>query len=273
MTNPAVTSNSECDRQIIEGYLQRLLPAARGEGTALEAMRYAVMSPGQRIRPLIALRVARLLGAESSLSLRAAAAVELVHCASLIIDDLPCMDDEVIRRGRPTVHRVYGEATAILAAFALVALAARSVMEAGPCERALEFQIQLLKVLDVGALIAGQSLDLALKGDLHDAAMRSRLTELKTVPLFVLAVRAGMVSAQVEPFEEALLLRFGRDFGLAFQAADDLADGEEIETDSLNTQLMRARASLSPFASGAHELEEIIDYLNAKVSPENSSHR
>ncbi|MFN9429540.1 MAG: polyprenyl synthetase family protein, partial [Acidobacteriota bacterium] len=137
------------DKERVDQFLGELL---RTESALLanpvsKAMEYATMGTAQRYRPILALRVARMLGAETDAVLRAAAAVELFHSASLIIDDLPCMDDEAMRRGRPAVHRQYGEATAILAAFSMVALSARIVMETAKggseCMRLRRFQLAL----------------------------------------------------------------------------------------------------------------------------------
>jgi geranylgeranyl pyrophosphate synthase len=236
-------------------------------GRVQEAMRYAVLGGGQRLRPLLALRIGRLTGGEGELCLRAAAAVELVHCASLIVDDLPCMDDESLRRGRPTVHAVYGEPTALLAAFGLVALAARSVVEVRcqPTEMSalIEFQIQLLKVLDTGSLIEGQDLDLRLKGAEREA-LRSRVAELKTVPLFELAAKAGLLFVDSDSTMARGMRRFAREFGLTYQVADDYLDGEIRDFSEVESQLIRARGCLEPFQPAAAELAELLEYLNER---------
>ena len=154
------------DRSIVNRYLERVFACdpASSHGVVQEAMRYAVLGSAQRIRPILTMRVARLLGVPCDLTIRAAAAVELLHCASLVVDDLPCMDDSAERRRKPAVHARYGESTALLAAFGLVALSARSVVDcsAGRDDlgRLLKFQIQLLRSLDCSGLLAGQALDL-----------------------------------------------------------------------------------------------------------------
>jgi len=188
-----------------------------------------------------------MLRAESSHVLRAAAAVELMHAASLVVDDLPCMDDERWRRGRASTHIEFGESTALLAAFGLVALAARCVVEV-PCRprearRLQAFQARLLRTLDAGELLEGQELDLA---------------DLKTGPLFELAVEAGVVSAEVSPGQRAQLRAFGRAYGRAFQAMDDLADGDSRDSERAAQEAETARRCLSMF-TGRQEVEELLE--------------
>jgi geranylgeranyl pyrophosphate synthase len=239
-----------------------------GAARVQEAMRYAVLGRAQRIRPVLALRIARLAGADGELTLRAAAAVELLHCASLVVDDLPCMDDETVRRDQPSAHVVFGEPTTLLASFGLVALAARSVVEVrcSPTELStlIEFQIQLLKMLDPDSLIAGQDLDLRLTGEERDA-QRTRVSELKTVPLFELAARAGLLLVDGEAMMARGLRRFAREYGLAFQMTDDYLDGEIKEAVAVEAQLSRARACLTPFEPAAGELEQLVEFLHERI--------
>lgn len=225
-------------------------------------MRYAVFGGGQRVRPLLSLRIARVLDSETPAVLRAASCAELVHCASLIVDDLPCMDDSPTRRGLPATHVQFGESTAILAAFSLVALAARSTA-ALP-----RFQRNLLGVLDPGSLIRGQALDLE-----SPAPARSALiTELKTVPLFELAVEAGGVSSSQYDRREQELRRFARAFGLAFQMVDDYLDRDTEDPEPALDQLARARNAADELGPRGHHLLELVNYLDVKLS-EDRSHR
>jgi geranylgeranyl pyrophosphate synthase len=259
------------DRSEINRYLETLL-CVHGQtaGRAVfDAMRYAVLGSAQRIRPVLSLRIARLLGAPHELTMAAAGAVELLHCASLIVDDLPCMDDSPFRRDRASVHIEFGESTAILAAFALVALAARSVLEA-PCasedrERVIDFQLSLLRTLDCCGLIAGQAMDLE-SAALHGPRADASISDLKTVPLFTLAVQAGSLVAIHNADSRALLSGFGREFGLAFQMSDDLLDGEEEDAQPFRDKLSMLRALIAHFGPGARDIEDLIDYLNDRVS-------
>ncbi len=249
------------DRDMIERELDALLPESGPGDIITQAIRFAVFGGAQRIRPILSLRTARLLGAETPAVLRAAVATELIHCASLIIDDLPCMDNAHTRRGRPTLHVQAGESTAILVAFAIVALAARSLMDPivanGSAARLSKFQWLLLGVLDAGALIKGQALD---------------LTELKTIPLFELAVEAGGVSSPEYDRRESGLRRFARQYGLAFQMADDYLDGDLEDRHAALLEVDRAREFAESLGGGPNELSELADYLYAKVT-EHSSHR
>lgn len=223
-------------------------------------MRYAVLGEGQRLRPILALRIARTLGSDGPHTLRAAAAIEMLHCASLIVDDLPCMDDDPLRRNRAAVHIQFGEAKAVLAAFALVALAAKSVADQH------RFQIKLLSTLDCDSLIGGQALDLELSGGPRNS-QRSYVTGLKTVPLFQLAADAATLS----PSHAAM--SFATEFGVSYQLVDDYLDGEIDDLRQVTDQFEHARECLEPFGERASHLEDLLDYLNAKLWEDGSSHR
>jgi len=232
-----------------------------------EAMRYAVLGQGQRFRPLLALRIARLCGHENPHTLRAAAAVELLHCASLIVDDLPCMDNSPERRNRPSAHVAFGEATAMLAAFGLVALAARSVVEQ-PCLPAqlphlVRFQTHLLRTLDVCGLCEGQDLDLRAS-PCERAQLRDCMNELKTVPLFELSARAGLLFTDPQSRLARKMIAFAREFGRAFQLADDYLDGEIPDFDAVEVRLRRAELTIAPLAPANTGLLELVEVLRAR---------
>ena len=253
------------DRQSVEQELRSILsPAARSPVSA--CMDYAVMGRGQRLRPLLAIRVGRLMRSEAALTRRAAAAIELVHCASLIVDDLPCMDNDATRRNRPSAHIAYGESTALLAAFGLVALAARTVMEQEVPERfwggQRRFQIALLRTLDCASLIGGQVMDLQLSGERREQC-RDILNDLKTVPLFLLAIEAGAAYAPAPP--PPALKQFGRHYGAALQMTDDYLDGEALDIGPLEGQLAAACDCLAPVGAAAGPLEELVEYLHARA--------
>lgn len=262
------------DKLRVESLLSRLLDAsAIGSVCPVPAaMEYSVLGEAQRIRPILALRVARLLRAETESALRAAAAVEILHSASLVIDDLPCMDNELVRRGRACTHVEFGESTAVLAAFSLVALAARIVLEAPASDsefaRLRRFQLSLLRTLDCASLVGGQSMDLSLTGARREE-LRSTVNDLKTGPLFQLAMEAGAVSAPGGLPES--LARFGKCFGLAFQLTDDYLDGEIHDTEILYHQYDRCREILKPYADNAAPVNELVQYLEERVRA--ASHR
>jgi farnesyl diphosphate synthase len=264
------------DRERIENKLAAILDCGglEPENPVRGAMRYAVLGSGKRVRPLLALRVGRMLNADSRLTLRAAAAVELVHCASLVVDDLPCMDNDAYRRNRPAAHVVFGESTAILAGFGLVALAARAVLEQTLDEweraRMSEFQLELLRTLDVCELLGGQALDLRLSGYAREAE-RERMNELKTSPLFRLAAHAGFAGACVTRETEATLLRFGHEFGRAFQMLDDLLDGETGFREGFEVSLNSARDCLSGWNGTARGLDDLLNYLHASAEKDSDN--
>jgi len=257
------------DRLRVNCCLELLLSQGRSmHGNPVpRAMDYAVLGQAQRIRPILAMRIARLLGVESEHVMRSACAVELIHSASLIIDDLPCMDDEAIRRGKPSLHVQFGEPTAILAAFSMVAMAARIVIELptqeADCLRLRHFQLSLLRTLDCASLVGGQSMDLTLVGPERDR-LRTAVNDMKTVPLFQLAVEGGCVS--YPGAMPAGLETFGRSFGVAFQLTDDFIDGELHDRKMLDDTYEQCRASLQPFGQHAETLFELVDYLSSRAS-------
>lgn len=271
-------SDLATDRRLVDDYLDRMLrnPAVMAAGPVQEAVRYAVLGAGQRLRPLLALRTARMLGAECAGTLRAAAAVELIHSASLVVDDLPSMDNSPMRRDRPSTHVAFGEPVAVLAAFAMVALAARSLLEGELDDRELRamvtFQRRLLGTLDCSSLIAGQALDVQLTGEVREGRLRE-ISDLKTVPLFELAMRAGAVFADLRAGREEELLRFGREFGRAYQLVDDWMDGEVSDIAEVAEQLAAAAAGLKPFGVAARGLHEMVVYLHGKAFQTDHCHR
>ncbi|MBL8236657.1 MAG: polyprenyl synthetase family protein [Bryobacterales bacterium] len=264
MVTTAVVLDLEFEKLMVEDALREVLPGGPCGGGARvsEAMAYAVLGGGQRLRPLLAMRVGRMARADAELVMRGAVAVELLHCASLVVDDLPCMDDEAYRRGRATVHREYGEATAVLAAFSLVALAARQTVEGirDPflLETMVSFQQKVLQVLDCNSLVGGQAMDLAGGGSSRQLAAK------KTAPLFALAARAGVIGADLDPVERQAALRFGHEFGIAYQLMDDLADGELRLRTPFETQMARTREILEVFGSRGSGLKEMLDTLYGK---------
>jgi geranylgeranyl diphosphate synthase, type II len=272
MTVATIVAELTADRMVVNDYLADLLrteAVTRRDGPVQRAMRYAVLGAGQRIRPILALRVARLLRAPAARTLKAAAAVELLHCASLIVDDLPCMDNSPTRRDRPSVHIAFGEATAVLASFALVALSARIATESEWSDDdrrgRSDFQMRLLRTLDCSGLIDGQAMDLRLDGSNRTGSCVD-VTELKTVPLFEIAVDAATTFATIDGNERALLRCFAREFGLAFQMTDDLLDGDYVDHAMLDDKLTTLRAVVAPFGPQRGPLEELIDFLHARVA-------
>src|SRR3954468_9174992 len=201
----------------------RLAPPADGDpGRLLEAMRYSLLAPGKRIRPLLALAAAETVAPASSDPadvLLACAAVELVHCYSLIHDDLPAMDDDDFRRGRPSNHKVFGDAIAILAGDALLTLAFDWIAEAGERSARPAGFLRASRALAVGAgvrgMVRGQARDLG-EPPPETAAVLETLHGEKTAALFRAALEVGAAAAGAPPENVALLGRFGLAYGVAF---------------------------------------------------------
>lgn len=218
----------------VEAYLDAVLPPAEAPPEPLpEAMRYAVLGGGKRLRPVLLLLACEAAGGDPEAALPAAAAVELVHAYSLVHDDLPAMDDDDLRRGRPTVHVVYGEALAILVGDALLTLAfellARELPRRCPPEVALAVAAELARAAGHAGLIAGQVEDLAAAGVVDGPRPQGlegleRVHRAKTGALFRFCARAGALIAGAGPEAREALDRFAGEFGLAFQIADDVLD-------------------------------------------------
>ncbi|RMG46217.1 MAG: polyprenyl synthetase family protein [Acidobacteria bacterium] len=188
-------------------------------------MRHAVLGGGKRLRPLVVLATAHALGADTSRALPAASAVELVHCYSLVHDDLPSMDDDVLRRGRPTVHVAYGEALAVLAGDALQSLAFERLFDSElPPGTVRQQGLVLARAAGASGMAGGQALDLAASRGATTAAELRRMQELKTGALLAASFELGALAAGAPPGEVARLGDAGRKAGLAFQIRDDVLD-------------------------------------------------
>lgn len=193
----------------------------------LAAMRHGVLNGGKRLRPFLVVETSRLLGAPEPAAMRVAAALECIHCYSLIHDDLPSMDDDDLRRGQPTVHVAFDEATAILAGDALLTLAfdiLSSSETALPAEARLQLVNQLARAAGIGGMVGGQALDLDAERVTPDEAGIVRLQAMKTGALLRYACAAGALAARADDETLARMTRFGEIVGLAFQLADDLLD-------------------------------------------------
>lgn len=204
------------------------------EGTEglIEAMRYSLLAGGKRIRPVLALATGAALGLDPVELIPTAMALELVHTYSLIHDDLPAMDDDDLRRGRPTCHRVYGEDTAILAGDALFAEAVRLIAERqqGTAELRVALLMELARATGVAGMVGGQYLDLRAAGRRsHDDLRRVHL--LKTGRLISCAVHCGLLAGRARPSEERALRAYAADLGLLFQIVDDILDVSGTEAD------------------------------------------
>ncbi|PAX08396.1 polyprenyl synthetase family protein [Sphingomonas lenta] len=197
-----------------------------------EAMRYAAMAGGKRLRPLLVRAVADLFAVDRVASTRVGAAIEAIHVYSLIHDDLPAMDDDALRRGKPTVHVRYGEATAILAGDCLHALAfewlAHPDTHPDPFVRA-ELVLDLARAAGPSGMAGGQAMDLAAETASFDLPTVTRLQQMKTGALIGASVEAGAILGRVPPEGRLGLRGYAHDLGLAFQIVDDLLDAHGDE--------------------------------------------
>ncbi|WP_225421521.1 polyprenyl synthetase family protein [Sphingomonas parva] len=223
-------------RAEIDGLFGELLAVPPDPRAPLyEAMRYTAIGGGKRLRPLLVTASAGLFHVDRARALRVGLAVEAIHVYSLIHDDLPCMDDDAMRHGKPTLHRAFDEATAVLAGDSLHALAfeilADEASHEDPFVRA-ELVAELARASGPSGMAGGQMMDMAAAENTLDLTAVTRLQQLKTGALFGFCLEAGAIMGRVPPEGRTKLRGYARDVGLAFQIADDLLDeeGEEAKT-------------------------------------------
>jgi farnesyl diphosphate synthase len=285
--------------QAVERRLDALLakappPQAPGAGRLEEAMRYAALGGGKRLRPFLLIESARLFGIGEEKAMPAACALECVHCYSLVHDDLPAMDDDAVRRGRPTLHLAFDEATAILAGDALLTLAFETLSDPAtdpdPAIRA-ELVSLLAKAAGWRGMALGQALDLGAEREDFGAKDIAEMQALKTGALFRFACEAGAVLGHAETSEREALAAYAAAFGQAFQLADDLLDAEgdaaalgkavakdeargkatlvallgpESAKSKLAGLVADAEAALAPFGAKANTLIETAQFIAAR---------
>ena len=211
----------------IESALDRYLPKEKAKPQTIhKAMRYSLFAGGKRLRPILCLSAAEACGGKIDDALPLACAMECIHTYSLIHDDLPSMDNDDFRRGRPTCHKVFGDGIAVLAGDALLTIAFEIVARA-KISRRYHMSI-LLREVAVAAgsqkLIAGQVADLEAEGRKTDRAQLRYIHENKTAAILTTSIRLGAMSANANPKQLAAITRFGRALGLAFQVIDDILD-------------------------------------------------
>lgn len=214
----------------VDAVLGNLLPARHDpEGRLMEAVRYSTLSGGKRIRPFLVMSSAGLFGVTDEYALRVAAAIEMVHCYSLIHDDLPAMDDDDLRRGLPTCHVKFDEATAILAGDALLARAFEVIAEPAthpdPRVRA-DLVVELARAAGADGMVGGQMLDLLAAQTRFGIAEITRMQRMKTGALITFCCDAGALLAKSGDGPRHVLHAYAHDLGLAFQIVDDLLDVE-----------------------------------------------
>jgi geranylgeranyl diphosphate synthase type II len=286
----------ETERLRVDRELDRILPPETEPPESIHrAMRYSVLAGGKRLRPILCLESGRLFGVDDEALLSAAAALELVHTYSLIHDDLPAMDNDDLRRGKPTSHRVFGEALAILAGDGLLTLAFEVISQAGavPSELQLRLINELAYALGTRGLIGGQVSDLAAAEHKVNEESLQYIHRTKTGALICASARTGALVAGAPEEDVARVTEYGRRVGLAFQIADDLLDvlgseqevGKAVHKDGdqhkatypafygveesrrIATRLVREGCeALAPYRLRARRLEEIANFLITRQS-------
>ncbi|MEL7496787.1 MAG: polyprenyl synthetase family protein [Planctomycetota bacterium] len=254
-----------------------------------EAIRYCLLAPGKRLRPLLVLTAAEMCGGSIENALPSACAVEMIHNYSLIHDDLPAMDDDELRRGRPTCHIQFDEATAILAGDALIPLAFQTIVEnTQPAEVANECVAALAIASGPSQLVGGQADDLRLQFADHDLSTLEKIHRRKTGALLTVSLQLGAISAGATEEQRNCLVNYGKHLGLAFQIVDDLLDlrgssvkmgkrtgkdaekgkqtypaviGERQSEDRAKEMVQSAIDSLTPFQDAATPLELLAQFV------------
>jgi geranylgeranyl diphosphate synthase, type II len=281
----------EEDRIAVDSCLDRLLPPETTQPASIhQAMRYSVLAGGKRIRPILCLETARIFAADVSAALHPACAIEFIHTYSLIHDDLPALDNDDLRRGKPTCHKKFGDATAILAGDALLTLAFGTVGIAPvDAARRVAMVTEIASAAGtVNGMVGGQVADLEAEGQQIAPEMLEYIHRSKTAALIRASVTAGALCAGANDENVARLRRFGESIGWAFQVTDDILDVEESSAalgktagkdiaqqkatypavyglarshEIANDLATRAIAELEPYADRAERLKSIAEYL------------
>lgn len=254
-------------RAVIDAQLDLLIPKDSEEPARLhQAMRWSVFAGGKRLRPALVLAVGQTFGAEAEQLLRTACAFEMIHTYSLIHDDLPSMDDDDLRRGRPTCHVKFGEATAILAGDALQALAFQMIAddEQLPAEIRVRLIAEIARAAGTPAgMVAGQARDLDAESSTVDAAALQRIHLEKTGALICAAARSGAIIGDANEDQLRAITVYGRNLGLLFQITDDLLDVTASASAMGKTpgKDARSRKATYPAVHGIEESRRQIDIV------------
>jgi len=247
----------------IERALRKYLPS---EGGVLnKAMRYSVFSGGKRIRPILTIESSIACGGSIKGAIPASCAIELVHTYSLIHDDLPAMDDDDYRRGKPTCHKAFGEANAILAGDALLTLAFNIIASSFKPVVGIKIIKELSDAIGAHGMVAGQALDLEFQDTVRGNALTKKIDLLKTAKLFSAATKIGALTAGGSTNEIKALEKFGLDFGLSFQIVDDYLDGRcSQRRKSITSLIEKAKSDLNIFGRNAENLRNMVECLSRR---------
>ncbi|HBL26986.1 MAG TPA: geranyl transferase [Acidobacteria bacterium] len=261
----------------VDRRLPELLPHPAERPAAVhEAMLYALTGPGKRVRPVLTLMVAELFGERSATVLDLACSIEMVHACSLILDDLPSMDDAALRRGRPTAHRAYGEAVALLASLGLLNRAYALVAEAAHRLSLRRYTTEdmvhhLAAAIGSDGLIGGQALDLLSRPEEMNLDLLEYIHSHKTGALFMAAAELGAMAADARRKDLEIVARYAKNLGLAFQIADDLLDvlatAEETGKDTGKDTKKVTFVKLLGVAGAQALAEELLGFAVTSLDP------
>ncbi|MDQ5987131.1 MAG: Farnesyl diphosphate synthase [Syntrophus sp. SKADARSKE-3] len=273
-------------KELVDKALDRLIPAENNDPAEIfNAMRYSLFAGGKRLRPILCIAAAEAVGGSPDLVMPIACALECIHTYSLIHDDLPAMDDDDFRRGKPTNHKVFGEATAILAgdallteAFSILAGAAR--MDGMDASRLIQAMAEIARAAGVWGMVGGQVMDIRAEGKAVDTDFLYGIHERKTGAMIRVSVRSGALLAGGNEEQITALTDYGRRIGLAFQIADDLLNvtgdsalmGKNTGSDTSRGKatfpaLLGMEASRSKLASLVQEATASLAHFDEKAAP------
>jgi len=256
-------------RALINGALRGYLTRLKGPRALRKAMEYAVFSGGKRLRPILAIESSRALKGNVKKTLPFACAIEFAHNFSLIHDDLPAMDNDSIRRGKPTCHKKYGEGMAILAGDALLNLAF-GILSNLKERKALKAASLFSDAIGVENMIGGQVLDLAYGGG--NKRFRNKINRMKTAALMALSCEVGALTAGARPQHVKRMHEFGINLGLAFQVADDIKDSRHNRPTldrmkkEVKSFILKGKRYIAPFGERADTLRYIADSVLEKAN-------
>lgn len=259
---------------IIEKNLKRLLLAQEARPFSIhKAMQYAVFTGGKRFRPVLALSACEACGGKPQDVLLAALAIELIHTYSLVHDDLPALDNDDTRRGKPTCHKKFGEANAILAGDALLTLAFELVAGIKPAKRAVEILREISRAAGTRGMIGGQVADLEAPAREKTLAEHDFISRYKTGALIRVSAVAGAIAAGAAPRELKAITRYGECLGLAFQVVDDILDKDgyceamsvKAATEKAVRLIEKAKNEAQTLGRKAEALVFLADFLEARI--------
>ena len=263
----------EEDRIDVDAQLERLMPAESVQPRSIhQAMRYSVFAGGKRIRPILCLETARIFEADVAPALYPSCAIEFIHTYSLIHDDLPALDNDDLRRGKPTSHKKFGEATAILAGDALLTLAFETIAAAPvSAERRVAMVTEIASAAGtVNGMVGGQVADLEAEGKKIGPQMLEYIHRSKTAALIRASATSGALCAGASPEDVSRLRRFGETIGWAFQVTDDILDVEESSAalgKTAGKDIAQQKATY-PAVFGLERSHEIAEELSSKAIAE-----